>query len=294
MTESTDQKIPCPVWNEGFGTVTCEDLQDYRRFYSPRAGGAFLLADDLLQKLPLRLSPRECANLSWRIYQHNWHINSFQIPLKHPDGRIVRGDAPLDRLLKVTPRVLAEVQQARIPIKERLLSFLRELIWQQDNPVQLFPTREEERPEEELTRDEKRKRWERQKEDDDQETIRRHLLLRAASGSASLKEFAEFWDRAQQCRWLQDTEHIPSDLASMPRPTVTTTLEARLWVEEQERAKGQGEQGFVAMWFDDAMRQVYSRAINPAIRNAGYRPHRIDDDPNHSDDLVDRILAAIR
>ena len=52
-------------------------------------------------------------------------------------------------------------------------------------------------------------------------------------------------------------------------------------------------QAFVAMWFDESMDTVYSDAIEPAIRDAGYRPFRIDQ--THSLRKVDdEIIAQIR
>ena len=52
-------------------------------------------------------------------------------------------------------------------------------------------------------------------------------------------------------------------------------------------------QAFVAMWFDDEMESVYKTGIEPAVKQAGYRPMRIDRKP----DVVkidDEILAEIR
>ena len=70
-------------------------------------------------------------------------------------------------------------------------------------------------------------------------------------------------------------------------------LPARLYVEERTRELDQSRQGFVAMWFDDSMDQVYKEGIAPAIRDAGYEPHRIDEG-EFTGGVVDRILAEIR
>lgn len=53
------------------------------------------------------------------------------------------------------------------------------------------------------------------------------------------------------------------------------------------------QQGFVAMWFDDLMQDVYDRAISPGILDAGYRPHRVDL-REHNGKIDDEIIAQIR
>ena len=52
-------------------------------------------------------------------------------------------------------------------------------------------------------------------------------------------------------------------------------------------------QAFVAMWFDDEMDAAYSNGIEPAIRDAGYRPVRIDRKPDVTK-IDDEIIAEIR
>ena len=52
-------------------------------------------------------------------------------------------------------------------------------------------------------------------------------------------------------------------------------------------------QAFVAMWFDDGMDDAYSNGIEPAIRDAGYRPVRIDRKPDVNK-IDDEIIAGIR
>ena len=52
-------------------------------------------------------------------------------------------------------------------------------------------------------------------------------------------------------------------------------------------------QAFVAMWFGDEMDRVYDRAVDPAIREAGYQPVRIDRKPDVNK-IDDEIIAEIR
>lgn len=63
---------------------------------------------------------------------------------------------------------------------------------------------------------------------------------------------------------------------------------------EAMRTKGaDSQQGFVAMWFDDAMKPVYDNAIARAIEDAGFKAHRVDQ-REHNDRIDDEIIAQIR
>ena len=50
---------------------------------------------------------------------------------------------------------------------------------------------------------------------------------------------------------------------------------------------------FVAMWFDESMDVAWERGFEPAIRNAGYEPIRIDK-REHIEKIDDEIIAEIR
>lgn len=53
-------------------------------------------------------------------------------------------------------------------------------------------------------------------------------------------------------------------------------------------------QCFVAMWFDDSMKDVYEKGFETAIKAACYTPFRINDAPGIIGDLYDAITDAIR
>ena len=55
----------------------------------------------------------------------------------------------------------------------------------------------------------------------------------------------------------------------------------------------QGDQGFVAMWFDESMDEVFRNGIAKGIDDAGYRPFRIDR-KDHINKIDDEIMAEIR
>ena len=52
-------------------------------------------------------------------------------------------------------------------------------------------------------------------------------------------------------------------------------------------------QAFVARWFDDLMQQAQEHGIEPAIKDAGYKPLRIDQ-KEHINKIDDEIMAEIR
>ncbi|MBZ5706901.1 MAG: hypothetical protein LAN63_16240 [Acidobacteriia bacterium] len=63
---------------------------------------------------------------------------------------------------------------------------------------------------------------------------------------------------------------------------------------EQIRKSGHAStRCFVAMWFDDSMREIYDQAIEPAIADAGYEALRIDRH-EHVNRIDDEIIGQIR
>ena len=75
----------------------------------------------------------------------------------------------------------------------------------------------------------------------------------------------------------------------------SVTIKAEGWrrIAELTRNKGDGSQGFVAMSFDPAMKDFYFNCIAPAIKRAGYKPHRVDE-REHAGRIDDEIVAQIR
>ena len=64
-------------------------------------------------------------------------------------------------------------------------------------------------------------------------------------------------------------------------------------LEEMETRAVNSEQAFVAMWFDESVDEVYEKGIEPAIREAGYKPLRIDK-KEHNNKIDDEIIFEIR
>jgi len=65
------------------------------------------------------------------------------------------------------------------------------------------------------------------------------------------------------------------------------------FLEKRRQGKGNGDQGFCAMWFNEEVTTIWTDAISPAIAAAGYRPVRIDL-VQHNNRIDDEILAQIR
>jgi len=66
------------------------------------------------------------------------------------------------------------------------------------------------------------------------------------------------------------------------------------WRLEEIRKTGRlSNRAFVAMWFDKSMDDLYTNAIEPAIRDAGYDPLRIDRH-EHANRIDDEIIGQIR
>ncbi len=64
-------------------------------------------------------------------------------------------------------------------------------------------------------------------------------------------------------------------------------------LEVARRARPNAATAFVAMHFADELKPIYTNQIEPAIRDAGYKPIRIDLE-QHNDDILARIMTEIR
>jgi len=71
------------------------------------------------------------------------------------------------------------------------------------------------------------------------------------------------------------------------------TLKGWERLEEMKRSGRSSNRAFVAMWFDQAMDDLYTKAVDPAIRKAGYLPLRIDR-LEHVNRIDDEIIGQIK
>jgi hypothetical protein len=74
---------------------------------------------------------------------------------------------------------------------------------------------------------------------------------------------------------------------------VVLTPRGIMQAEEWGRSHTASMQGFVAMWFNDSLRDAWTTGFDPGIRAAGFRPSRIDD-KDYVGGITDEIMAEIR
>ncbi|MEI6730725.1 MAG: hypothetical protein WCL30_05640, partial [Pseudomonadota bacterium] len=66
------------------------------------------------------------------------------------------------------------------------------------------------------------------------------------------------------------------------------------WIHiESLRKLTDSKQAFVAMWFDNDMKEIYKNAIEPAFNGTDFIPLRIDK-KEHNDKIDDQIIAEIQ
>ena len=76
-------------------------------------------------------------------------------------------------------------------------------------------------------------------------------------------------------------------------PALTLTAKGYQRLSELQRASRESAFVFVAMWFDASTNEVYDKAIELAIREAGYKPVRIDRE-QHANRIDDEIIGRIK
>lgn len=91
----------------------------------------------------------------------------------------------------------------------------------------------------------------------------------------------------QERKWVLDTNN------AVFGATVQLTPSGYAYLDQLRQGRGEGIQGFCAMWFNESVTPLWTEAISPAIAGAGYRPIRIDE-VNHNNRIDDEILAQIR
>lgn len=64
-------------------------------------------------------------------------------------------------------------------------------------------------------------------------------------------------------------------------------------LQEMQKSGRTSAFAFVAMWFAESMNDVYDKAIEPAIRDAGYKPIRVDR-TEHVNRIDDEIIGRIK
>lgn len=107
-----------------------------------------------------------------------------------------------------------------------------------------------------------------------------------ATESIDKREVAYLLDFLQKEKWIEASLNMGDD-------SYVLTAEGYGRISEISKRNTDSSQVFVAMWFDDSMKDAWEQGIEPGIRDAGYRPVRIDQQ-EYADKIDDKIIAEIR
>ena len=93
--------------------------------------------------------------------------------------------------------------------------------------------------------------------------------------------------------YLVDRGFVRHEGRNNASQSCVVTFQGYAKLEELEKTHAASTTAFVAMWFDDSMKDAWSLGICPGIEAAGYRPVRVDQE-EHIDRIDDRIISEIR
>ena len=106
--------------------------------------------------------------------------------------------------------------------------------------------------------------------------------------SLRLEEVTYLVAYLESSAWIEHA-HRGTSVSSIYRITV----EGYARLAELDRTATDSSKAFVAMWFDESMDEVWEKAIEPGIEDAGYEAVRIDR-KEHLDKIDDEIIAELR
>jgi len=118
----------------------------------------------------------------------------------------------------------------------------------------------------------------------DDEYARRQMEFLAHTSSTNEREVQFLINQAESADLIQSMDSGRA---------IQLTLKGYDYVASLKSQELDSKQGFVAMWFDSSMSEIYDAAIEPAIREAGYKALRIDR-KEHNNKIDDEIVAEIR
>ena len=105
----------------------------------------------------------------------------------------------------------------------------------------------------------------------------------------SLVEFEYFLSKAIELKYL---EYAGENIARNCKQ-YRLGLEGWQRLKELRRSQTTSSQAFVAMWFDETLKPVYCNGFEPALKQTGYLPIRLDLE-EHNEKICDRVLSQIR
>lgn len=100
----------------------------------------------------------------------------------------------------------------------------------------------------------------------------------------NIQELNYFLLLARQRKYLLDSDSL-----------IYCQITATGWehIDEISKLQPDSNQAFVAMWFNEEIREVYENGLRPALLQTGYIPMRLDFD-EHNEKIDDKIIAEIR
>ena len=283
MTSLTDQlhnavtgENTCPIWwtecqgrSPDAATITVVD--------SPRAGGSYVIDRDVfpeLRQIYARLDASE---------SEDGYADRFRARLT---TMVVREQQLGNDLPKITMSTIVAAQSAGpTRMEERLTNLLRFLIDKTPRagyPIDIgYPERIRG-----IVGNEEREQAKRDGE-----------YALANSESTNVDEMEYLIDSLAERGLVSKSyevqigrlTHVPSG----PGFLCTVTTDGYSSVESLQ-ADGKLDQCFVALWFNEKTNALYDKAIAPAVAAIGYKPIRIDRQPNFLGKIDDQIIAEIR
>ena len=91
---------------------------------------------------------------------------------------------------------------------------------------------------------------------------------------------------------INEQQFIERATDNFSRQCLRITPKGWSYLDEVLTKSSDSHTGFIAMWFDDSMNDAWV-AIENGIRDAGYKPFRVDQ-KEHNNDITDEIIAGIR
>jgi nucleoside 2-deoxyribosyltransferase len=118
--------------------------------------------------------------------------------------------------------------------------------------------------------------------------------LQFAPSSVYAKLVGVGWNQDEsEARYMLE-EVLQKELQYLDERVATTRrITAKGLLHLEGRTETVSAVGFCAMWFSDDVKPLWTSAIEPAIRAAGYEPLRIDT-KQHNGKIDDEIMASIR
>ena len=127
---------------------------------------------------------------------------------------------------------------------------------------------------------------------DTTEFLRRRAAQEAQKKQGPLSELSGEMRLPQELDWLVSAT-VENGWLEKRNSHIRLTPAGVKRLEELGTEAVSSDQAFVAMWFGESVNDAYEKGIEPAIKDAGYRPLRIDK-KEHNNKIDDEIVAEIR